>query len=130
PSPPVELRCVERRHLYHRKVDVDAIVQQLRAQAVGEAADRELGAAVGSLERYRAISEGRADLDYGPAVAWPHALQHGHRTIDIPEVSHFCRAPILLGREVSKQRVAMSTTVGDFLLRRLSEWGIKRIFGY
>jgi pyruvate dehydrogenase (quinone) len=24
----------------------------------------------------------------------------------------------------------MSTTVGDFLLRRLSEWGIRRIFGY
>jgi pyruvate dehydrogenase (quinone) len=24
----------------------------------------------------------------------------------------------------------VSTTVGDFLLRRLSEWGIKRIFGY
>ena len=24
----------------------------------------------------------------------------------------------------------MSETVGDFLVKRLSEWGVKRIFGY
>src|SRR4028119_1146723 len=32
--------------------------------------------------------------------------------------------------EIPREEDLMSETVGDFLVKRLSEWGVKRIFGY
>ena len=56
-----------------------SLVEELRAQGVGEAPHRELRAAVGGLQRDRAVGQGRADLDDRAAVARSHASERGHR---------------------------------------------------
>jgi hypothetical protein len=86
---PVELRCVERGHLHHRHPHPAAGMQQLRAQRVGEAADGGFGAAVGRLQRDRAVSEGGADLHDGAAVARGHSTQRRQSTVHGAQVGDF-----------------------------------------
>jgi pyruvate dehydrogenase (quinone) len=44
--------------------------------------------------------------------------------------AHVQRRARLPPASATSRRVIMSTTVGDFLLQRLSEWGVTRIFGF
>ncbi len=71
-------------------------MHQLRADRVGEAADRELRAAVGRLERDRPVGERGSDLDDGAVVARSHPLQRRHRPVDRAEVGHLGRPLELL----------------------------------
>ena len=80
------------------------VVDQLRAQRVGEAADRVLGAAIGRLQRDRAVGEGRADLHDRALVAWPHPFQRRHRAPDAAEIGHFGGAAIFLRRDLGDRR--------------------------
>ena len=61
---PFELRRVEGRQLNHREAHLAPRMQQLAAQRIGEAAHGGLGAAVGRMQRDRAVREGRGDLDH------------------------------------------------------------------
>ena len=79
-------------------------MHQLGADGVGEAADRELGAAVGGLQRDGTVGERRADLHDDAAVARDHAPERRHRPVDGSEVGHLGRAPELLRRHVDEPR--------------------------
>src|SRR5579883_1196259 len=58
---------------------------------------------------------------YVPSYLWLIVVPPGRPGEDTAKIS------IILERERS---FIMSTTVSDFLLERLSSWGVKRIFGY
>jgi hypothetical protein len=99
-----ELRGVHAGQVDGRHVHVALVVHELAAQAVGEPADRVLGAAVGGLQRDPAVGQRRADLDDRPVVARDHPLQGGHRAVHLAEVGHLGRAAELLGRDLVDRR--------------------------
>ena len=80
---------------------IELIVDDLRAQRIGEAADRGLRAAVDRLQRNGAVGQCRADVDDGAAVAHAHPAQRRHRAVHLAEVGHRGATLELLGRELA-----------------------------
>ena len=97
---PVELRRVHRRQVHHGQADVVAVVQDLRAQAVGEAAYRRLGAAIHRLQRHRAVGQRGAHVDDGAAAAAAHALECRHGAVHGAEIGHGGAALDLVRRQL------------------------------
>ena len=64
-------------------------MQQFGAQGLGEAAQRELGAAISALDGHGAPGQHGADLDDG---AGGHAFQRGERAVDGTEIGHLGHA--------------------------------------
>ena len=89
---PIELRCVHRRQLDHAKVNVDLVMDQFRADGIGEAADSVFCAAISGLEGNTPIGESGAHLHDRSAISWNHELQSRHRSINNAEVSYFSYA--------------------------------------
>ena len=69
---------------------------QLAAQAVGKAADRELGRAIGCLQRDSTIGQRRSHLNDGSTVVRPHPLQRREGPVHISQVGDLGR-PLELG---------------------------------
>jgi hypothetical protein len=101
---PFELRRIERGQLYHRQMYANTVVQQLRTQRVGEAADRVLCSAVSRLQRNAAVCESRADLNNDTAISRNHVSQRGHGSMHNSEVGDFGYPLKLLHVHLLKRR--------------------------
>ena len=101
---PVELGRVDGGQVHHRDMDVQLVVDDLRAEAVGEAADGRLGAAIDRLQRNRTVGQRGADVDDGAAVARPHARQRGHHAMHLAEIGDVGTALDLGGGELADRR--------------------------
>ena len=100
---PVELRRVDGGKLDHGQPDSAAVVQELAAQRIGEAADRELGAAIGGLQRDGAVGQGGTDLNDRTGIAGAHVAQGRHRPVHVAEIGHLGHSAELVGRDGLKR---------------------------
>lgn len=108
---PIELRCVQRRQLYHRDVHVAAVVNQFTAERIAEPAQRMLRGTVGGLQGDAAIGEGGTDLHDAPTIARLHPSQGRKRAVNRAQVCHlghaaeFLRGHLFDRREDADHRV-------------------------
>src|SRR5687768_18403680 len=100
---PIELWSVKCCELHHGNSDWYAIVYQLRPNGIREAAYSELGATIGRLQRYCAISQSGPHLNNGAATPRPHTFECRLSAIYSPEISHFCGAAEFFRRYLDKR---------------------------
>jgi hypothetical protein len=78
-------------------------MQQFGTEGIGEAADRELGAAIRRLKGDGPVGKRRADLHDRAPVSGNHALQCRHRAVDGSQVGDLCRPPELLDGDLGER---------------------------
>ncbi len=101
---PVELRRVHRRQVDHAQFDRATVMDEFAAETVGKPLDRGFRAAIGRLQRHRAVGEGGADIDDGALIAPFHGAQGGHDTVHGAQVSRLGRALEFGRRDIRNRR--------------------------
>lgn len=101
---PVELRRVDRRQVHVGDPHRAAVVEQLGAQRLREPDDGGLRAAVGRLQRDRAVRECRADLHDRAVAACAHVSEGGQRAVDVAQIGDVGDAADLCGGQLGDRR--------------------------
>src|SRR6185437_11638749 len=84
---PSKLGRIQCGHMNHGYAHAATVVNKLAAQRIGESHDRMLGSAIGRLQRYAPVGEGRAYLHDLAPIAWQHALEGRETAVDYAEIS-------------------------------------------
>jgi pyruvate dehydrogenase (quinone) len=73
----------------------------------------------------------RVTVRFAPARLAAEPSQEAGTLTSVPPAGTQCLSPLspALQRNSSKEK-HMASTVADFLLKRLSEWGVRRVYGY
>ena len=101
---PGELRRINGRQLHHRDANTAAVMFEFAAQRIRKAADGEFRSAIRRLQRDCSVTQGRADLHDGAAIAGAHALESRHGPVDLTEVSDLGHTTEFVGFNVADRR--------------------------
>src|SRR5580658_9758391 len=83
-----EERRIDGRRIDDGQMDSAAIVPELAAHRLGEAADRIFRPRIRRKQRQSVIDHGRADIDHGALIARDHPLQGDARAVHHAEIGH------------------------------------------
>src|SRR5690242_11720652 len=73
-------------------------------------------------------------MDFHPSPDGPRSRQSAETVCSRPGRSSLRRSALGTGRDhpelIPSERKSMATSVSSYLLRRLTDWGVRRVFGY